>query len=244
MEEEAGSKPNLKPKQVTSIHDALKNIDISRLKKESLNPTNCGKSSLTTGSLDQGKLRLNLIGSPRGGIGSSQLSNGETITQDIVMGSHGLPEMPQLKEQDWLSIDKEISTEGYDGAIINKITLDAEKLWLPILIQMNAAIRKSPYEYIITRLARLKTIKPTHNMDIEQSSVFFTEIANMLIKEEFCYTAIDEGICELVRKEKDKWFPGPQKLIEYIYPIHWKMKRRADKLHQMLTRPHHKQIEG
>lgn len=231
-------KPNLKPKKATSIHDALSRIDISQLKKGSPTSTGHGKSLSIIGGEELVKLHLKQTGSQLGVTGSSFLSNGENISVEIDIATHGLPAMPQLTGQDWLLIDTEISTEAYDNPRVYEVTIESERKWMPRLIQLEAATRPSRFDYVVTRLARLKTIKPTQNMDEQQTAVFFEEIANMLINDEFCYTAIDEGICSLVRREKDKWFPSPQKLIEYIYPIHWKMKRRKDKLHEILSRPH------
>ena len=238
MEEEQEYKPNLKPKKATSIHDALKNIDHTLLKKESPTSKKHGKTSLTTLSQNLVRMQLKPAGKERGIVGCANLSNGEEVTKEIEIAVHGLPAMPQLTAQDWRLIDAELLTEGYDNPRVYEVTIESERKWMPRLIQLEAATRPSRFDYVVTRLARLKTIKPTQNMDEQQTAVFFEEIANMLINDGFCYTAIDEGICSLVRQEKDKWFPGPQKLIEYIYPIHWKMKRRKDKLHEVLSRPH------
>ena len=242
MEEDQESKPNIKPKMAQSMADCLKNIDVTQLKKESKTLTNCGKTSMITLPPNLVKMQLSSAGKGHGTVGCANLSNGEEVTREIEIAAHGLPAMPQLTGQDWLLIDNEISTEGYDNPRVYEVTIESERKWMPRLIQLEAATRPSRFDYVVTRLARLKTIKPTQNMDEEQTAVFFSEIANMLINDGFCYTAIDEGIMSLVKKEKDKWFPGPQKLIEYIYPIHWKMKRRKDKLHEILSRPH--RLEG
>ena len=241
--EETEYKPNIRPKMAKTMAECLKRFDNLQLAKGSKPPTNSGKNSMTIGKPELDKVALSLTGSQRGVIGSGQLSSGEVITREIEIGTHGLPVMPTLKEQSWRLIDQEISTEGYDNPSVCKVTLDSEKKWMPELIQINAAMRVCPRADIVLRLLRLKTIRQTKNMDEVQTSVFFGEIADMLIAQGFCYTAIDEGIMKIVSQTTDKrargpFFPSPDILIEYIYPIYWKMKRRKDKLHEILSRPH------
>lgn len=243
MEEEAEYKPNLKPKKATSIHDALKRIDHSLLKKGSPTSTEHGKNLSITGADDLVKLELRSTGSQRGVMGSGSISNGEIISVEIEIGTHGLPVMPTLEEQNWRLIDTELRTEGYVNPRVYEVTIESERKWMPRLIQLNAAMRVCPYGDIVLRLLRLKTIRQTKNMDEDQASVFFGEIANMLIAEGFCYTAIDEGIMKIVSQTTDKkalgpFFPSPDILVKYINPINYKMKRRKDKLHEILSRPH------
>ncbi len=242
MPEEQEYKPISKPKKTKSIQECLANTKNMHFQKESSTSKKHGKSLSTIGEGVQVKMQLNETGSRHGVTASSSISNGEIISVEVQMGAHGLPTAPTLTERDWQSVDLELDTEDSEYPRINKVSLKAEKLWMLTLLQGSAAIRVAPKEHIITRLARLKTIKQTKNMDEAQSAVFFEEITNMLHSEGFCYTAIDEGIMRLIKREKDKWFPGPQKLIEYIYPIHWKLKRRIDKLHEILTRPHQNKL--
>ncbi len=236
MEQE--SKPISKPKKTKSIQECLANTKNLHFQKASSTLKKPGKSLSTTGADGRDKLQLKLTGSQLGATASGCISNGEIISVDIQMGTHGLPIAPTLTEQNWQSVDLELDTENTEYPRVNQVSLKAEKLWMLTLLQGKAAIRVAPKEHIITRLARLKTIKQTKNMEEAQSAVFFEEITNMLYSEGYCYTAIDEGITRLIKREKDKWFPGPQKLIEYIHPIHWKLKRRIDKLQEILARPH------
>jgi len=238
MEQE--SKTISKPKKTKSIQECLANTESMHFQKVSSTLKRHGKSLLTTGAGVQVKMRLKETGSQRGVTASSCISNGEIISVDIQMGTHGLPIAPTLTEQGWQSVDLELDTEETEYPRINAVSLKAEKLWILTLLQGHAAIRVAPKEHIITRLARLKTIKQTKNMDEDQASVFFEELTNMLYSEGYCYTAIDEGITRLIKREKDKWFPGPETLIKYIHPIHWKLKRRIDKLHEILARQHSK----
>lgn len=238
MLEEPVSKPTLKQKKTKSIQECLANTKNLHFQKESSTLKKHGKSLSTIGGDGLDKLQLKLTGSQHGVTASGCISNGEIISVEVQMGAHGLPTAPTLTEQNWQSIDLELDTEKNEYPRINKCSLKAEKLWILTLLQGRAAIRVAPKAHIITRLARLKTIKQTKNMDEAQTAVFFEELTNIFYNEGYCYTAIDEGITRLVKREKDKWFPGPQKLIEYIHPIHWKLKRRVEKLGEILARQH------
>lgn len=231
------SKPISKQKKIKSIQECLANTKSMHFQKESSTQNKHGKSLSIIGE-GQHAMQLSLTGSQRGVTASSCISNGEIISVEVQMGTSGLPTAPTLTEQNWQSIDRELDTENTEYPRINEVSLKAEKLWTLTLLQGHAAIRVAPKAHIILRLARLKTIKQTKNMDEKQTAVFFEEITNMLHSEGYCYTAIDEGITRLIKREKDKWFPSPQKLIEYIHPIHWKLKRRIDKLHEILARQH------
>lgn len=125
--------------------------------------------------------------------------------------------------------------------------IEDQRKYACVLIQAEAATRPSPFEATLTRLTRLKLQKPTQAMDETSISVFLEDLADMLEQDGYCYQAIDEGITKLIKMEKDKWFPTYDTLRKYIYPIHYKYKRRADKLGEMLGRPtlrkSHKEIE-
>lgn len=108
--------------------------------------------------------------------------------------------------------------------------------WAKVLIQLRAATAPSEFEATVTRLTRLKLQKPTQTMDAASVSVFLEDIADMLTQDGYGYPAIDQGITELIRKEKERFFPTYERLRHYIYPTQYKFKRRADKLEEMLQR--------
>jgi len=232
-------KPNLKPKKATSMEECLKRIDISQLKKGLSKSKTHGKSLSTIGLVT---VRQRKTGSQHGEIGYAALSNGETIDHEIQVAVTGLPEIPQLKGREWLLIDTKIQREIYDNHTPITLSIEQEKLWMPVLIQMQAATQTPPYELLITRLTRLKSIRGTQNMTTEQASVFLEDIAEMIIEDGFCYEAIDLGIKALLRGEKNNWFPDYSTLMAYIYKIDYQIKRRKAKLHEILSRPH--RIEG
>lgn len=234
MEDE--SKTTSRSKKAVTIQDALKNIDITLLKKESSTPENSGKTSLITGTPERVRVQLKNHGNERGIVGYAQLSSGETISHDLPMNTMGLPAMPSLMEQDWRLIDKEISTEGYEYPVQYPVSEEGEKKWMPVLIQMEAALRVAPAEQIITRLTRLRALKPTQKMDTNMNASFFSDLTELLREDEFCYTAIDEGIKAILRAKEGKFFPDYERLRHYVYPIHWKMRTRANKLHDILLR--------
>lgn len=237
MEEEPEYKPNLKPKRATSIHDALKNIDTSHLKKDAT-AEKSGKSLSIIGEGELVKLQLRQTGSQRGVIGSSVLSNGETVEHTITMDEVKLPQEPPLTGQDWRLIDAEIHSEIYTNARTFGVSLEAERKWMPVLIQGNAATRPAPFEHVVTRLARLKLLRPTQVMSEQEIGIFFSDVAELLIERGYCYTALDQGIKALLRQDKGNFFPTIEVLEHYIHPIHYKLKRRVDKLHEVLSRPH------
>lgn len=235
-------KPNLKPKKATSILDALNRLDISQLKKGATTTEKSGKSLSITGEGELVKLQLRQTGSQRGVIGSSVLSNKEMVEHTIIMGTEGLPLEPPLTGRDWQLVDTEIHSEIYTNPRKFKLSVDEERKFMPALIQGNAATRPAPFEHVVTRLARLKLLRPTQAMSEQEMGIFFSDVADLLIERSYCYTAIDQGIKALLRQDKGTFFPTIEILEKFIYPIHYKLKRRVDKLHEILSRPH--RIEG
>ena len=236
MENELKTPTNAKTGK--TILDCLKDLEHLLPKKECSGQKSAkhGKSSMIIGSPDQDRLPLNFVGRERGVTGCVKLKSGEEITHAIQIGTAGLPVAPQLTGQDWRLIDIEIQTEIYTEPRKFNVSEEGKNKLLPVLIQGKAAIRPAPFEYVITRLTRLKLLKPTQRMDETEVSSFLSDVAELLIEREFCYTAIDDGIKALLRQEKGEFFPTIERLEHYIYPIHFKMKRRYDKLHEVLSR--------
>lgn len=231
-------KTSLRSKKATTIQDALANIDLTRLKKDSTTSREHGKTSLTTLPSELVRIQLGQDGKGHGFVGCAKLSNKEVVEQTIQMGTEGLPLEPPLTAQDWQLVDTEIHSEIYTNPRKFEVGLEAEKKWMPILIQGNAATRAAPFEYVVTRLARLKLMRPTQAMSEQEMGIFFGDVADLLIERQYCYTAIDQGIKALLRQDKGTFFPTIEVLEKYICPVHYKLKRRVDKLHEMLSRPH------
>ncbi|MBL4601624.1 MAG: hypothetical protein JKY84_02655 [Emcibacteraceae bacterium] len=144
--------------------------------------------------------------------------------------------VPPQRARDWRLIDDEISGEKYDNprrAIINP---EDEFYWAGVLLQGRAALKPSPFEHILTRLTRLKLQKPTQKMDENAVSVFLEDICEHPEQRDYCYYAIDKGIMNLIEQEDDKFFPTMKTLLKYIYPLHWKLNQRIEKIEEVLKR--------
>jgi len=223
---------------LTSMKDVLKNIDTSQLKPDTKTRTESGNNSLIIGQTKQAKVQLKYRGSERGAIGFAAHSKGGEVQHPIEMDSNGFAEEPHLTAQKWLLIDTEIRNESNE--LHDKIAPNSsfEDEYLPVLIQGRAALKTSPFEHTLTRLTRLKLRKPTMTMSEREVSIFLEDTCEMLEKRGYCYRAIDEGITKLLEREDEKFFPTDKVLLKYIHPIHWKLKKRVEKLDELLMRRH------
>jgi hypothetical protein len=69
---------------------------------------------------------------------------------------------------------------------------------------------------------------------------FLEDICEHLERREYSYFAIDQGIMQLIEREDDKFFPSMKVLLKYIHPLHWTLKKRIDKIIEVLKRNHNK----
>lgn len=182
-------------------------------------------------------------GSEPGKRASVKMSTGKMLSVKIKTDQRGIATVPLLTPAQWQSVDEEIRMSIYDNPLKYKITDKFENDYAPALAQARAALVICEWKALIELLMILKLQKPTQKMDTTSMSVFLETFADLLISDGYSFFSIAEGIKNFLKRSDDKYFPNYKTLNGYIYPIHYKLKRRADKLEEMILRRHLSAVE-
>jgi len=121
-----------------------------------------------------------------------------------------------------------------DDYRLPKIPPNDLEMWGKTYIQGMAALEPISMKAAIIEITKLRARKPMQNMENSAVKVFIGATAGYLVRAEYPYFAVDQGIFNLVMNETNEFFPNDNTLRKYIYAANYKFKQKMNLLGKML----------
>lgn len=117
---------------------------------------------------------------------------------------------------------------------LSKILSEDIEMWGKTYIQGMAALEPITMKAAIVEITKLRARKPMQNMENSAVKIFIRTAADYLVRAEYPYFAVEEGIFNLAMNEESDFFPSDNTLRKYIYAVNYKFKQKMTLLGKML----------
>ena len=123
-----------------------------------------------------------------------------------------------------------------DDYNLPKIHSNDLDMWGRTYIQGMAALEPITMKAAIVCITRLRARKPTQNMNDSAVKLFIAMAAECLVRAEYSYFSVEQGIFDLLLGDESDFFPNDNTLRKYIYPVHYQLKKKMMLIGRMLEK--------